>query len=422
VTDVSWTPEAAAWAQSVGMDTTGAAETQRMALNYRARFALPLKAFIAQGVEGAEPLIGTVDNNVLPSGGLMLLGGQAGTGKTTFALDMAMHLVSPIDDWLGFPIPEPLRVLVIENEGPREPFRRKLERKYESWPHPMLGELYVCTFNWAAVSLRDVETRTRLRQFIEAMHVDVVIADPLSGLGMEGVGSPAETQAFVDLLKLVGLGSDVAWIILHHFRKEAVVDEIEAFRGGWSGHGDALLALKSLEGDRARLSFPKLRWADAHEPLILRRDRDTAGFTVLAEGAGERDYAGEILAFLADGAWRTVSELERSKEKGGIGANRAKVLETLDLLTKQRVLEFAEGPAGRSSDAKCWRLYEASYNPVQPTLSGEGWEGCTAGDGVRSTSPPVQPPDPGLYDPSYNGNAWFKERKAADSEPPGDAS
>jgi integrase len=71
------------------MNTTTAPENTRVALNYRAGFALPVKAFIAQPVEGAAPLIGTPDDNVLPAGGLMLSGGQAGVGKTTFALDGA---------------------------------------------------------------------------------------------------------------------------------------------------------------------------------------------------------------------------------------------------------------------------------------------------------------------------------------------
>jgi hypothetical protein len=394
---VTWTPEAIAWAESVGMNTTGATDERRMALNYRASFALPLKAFIAQKVEGAAPLIGTVDDNLLPSGGLMMLGGLAGSGKTTFAIDAAFHVGSGVD-WLGFPVAEALNVLVIENEGPREPFRHKLEQKYETWPHAMLGQIYVCTFNWAAVTLKDTETRTRLRQFIDAMHVDLVIADPLSGLGMDGVGSPAETQAFVDLLRTVGLGGDVAWWILHHFRKEPTADEIEQFRGAWSGHGDALLALKSVDGDRVRLSFPKLRWAGAHEPLILSRDRDTSGFMVVAEGEGDRDYATEILDLLGGGEWWTAPELERPRDKGGIGANRQYVRSTLDLLTAQNRLEYAKGPAGKKPNAKCWRLYDPSYNHVQAAFDGEGLGACTTPLLPRRGRGSVQATGPRLYE------------------------
>jgi hypothetical protein len=253
-------------------------------------------------------------------------------------------------------------------------------------------------FNWASITLKDGETRTRLQHFLDALHVDLVIADPLSGLGMDGVGSPADTQAFVDLLRLVGLGDTVAWWILHHFRKDPTADEIEQFRGAWSGHGDALLALKSIDGDRARLSFPKLRWAKTREPLILRRDRDTASFTVVAEGENDRDYAAEILEHLAGGDWSTASELERSREKGGIGANRTTVRDMLQLLTEQGLLEYAEGPPGKAPNAKCWRLYAGSYKPVQAALSGAGLELVRPAYISRRDIGPVQATDPRLDD------------------------
>jgi hypothetical protein len=48
-------------------------------------------------------------------------------------------------DYLGLEIPRPLNVLFIENEGPREPFRRKLERKRATWAHGIAGAIYVET-------------------------------------------------------------------------------------------------------------------------------------------------------------------------------------------------------------------------------------------------------------------------------------
>jgi hypothetical protein len=269
-------------------------------------------------------------------------------------------------------------VMVLENEGPREPFRRKLERKYQTWPHVMLGEVYVNVFNWGSFTLKDTETRERLDQYLTAMAIDLVIADPLGGLGMEGVGSPADTRAFVDLLKFVGLGSTTAWWILHHFRKEPTAEEVDAFRGAWGDHADALLGLKSAEGDRLRLSFPKLRWADPREPFILSRESDTAGFAVVAEGEHERDYAAEILTLLADREWRTAGEIGAPVAKGGIGASRPAVNDTLGLLAKTMQVEYTEGPPGRAANAKCWRLYDGSYKPVQAAFPGNGSAACTA--------------------------------------------
>ena len=46
-------------------------------------------------------------------------------GKTTWAIDGVVHLAAGAA-WLGIPVPRPVRVLVIENEGPAELFREKL--------------------------------------------------------------------------------------------------------------------------------------------------------------------------------------------------------------------------------------------------------------------------------------------------------
>jgi hypothetical protein len=68
----------------------------------------------------------------------MLLFARGGMGKTTAAVELALHLASGVD-WLGFEVARPLRVLFIENEGPREPFRAKLELKRELWEHKLEG-------------------------------------------------------------------------------------------------------------------------------------------------------------------------------------------------------------------------------------------------------------------------------------------
>ena len=62
---------------------------------------------------------------LIPEGGDVMFYGDGGAGKTTLAIDLAFHLAAG-DDWLGFPVASPVRVLLIENEGPRPLFRKKL--------------------------------------------------------------------------------------------------------------------------------------------------------------------------------------------------------------------------------------------------------------------------------------------------------
>src|SRR5829696_90037 len=118
------------------------------------RFALPLEAFIAERSETPPALIGDETENLLPAFGLLILFAKGGKGKTTIIVDAALHFASGVD-WLGFKIERPLHVLFIENEGPREPFRAKLELKRKLWEHEIRGAIHVQTYEWGAFTLAD---------------------------------------------------------------------------------------------------------------------------------------------------------------------------------------------------------------------------------------------------------------------------
>ncbi len=84
-------------------------------------------AFAAVDEPSAEPLIGDDENTVLAAGGSATYYGDGGAGKTTLGLDQACHLCAGLD-WLGLPVPYPVTVLWIENEGPRGVRRECLDR------------------------------------------------------------------------------------------------------------------------------------------------------------------------------------------------------------------------------------------------------------------------------------------------------
>jgi hypothetical protein len=323
-----------------------------------APFALDLDEFIAARSELPPALIGDEEDVLLPSAGFVILGGKGGKGKTTLMVDAAFHLASGCN-WLGFTVPRPLRVLVIENEGPQEMFRRKLEAKRESWPHEITGGVFIYTLDWGALDLRDEEKRRRLREFVEENGIEVVFGDPLDSCGLEGVGSPEDTRAFVALAKEVGLHRSVAFWFLHHPRKEKADDELEELSGAWGGRPDTVLMLSLLAGERSRLAVPKVRWTrrGKRPALILGFDSETEGFELLAEEGEERDYAVEIEELLGDREWRTLDEITAPKEpkkgKPGIGANRTKVVEALE---GERFVSRPGDEVGRSARATVWGL------------------------------------------------------------------
>jgi AAA domain len=119
----------------------------------REPYALPLEDFIAARSQSPVVLIGSDEDIVLPAHGLLMLGGRGGRGKTTLMVDGALHMASGVD-WLGMKVPRPLRILFVENEGAREPFRRKLADRLAHWQHEVTGALFMATAGNAPAAIQ----------------------------------------------------------------------------------------------------------------------------------------------------------------------------------------------------------------------------------------------------------------------------
>jgi hypothetical protein len=363
-------------------------------------FALPLDEFVAATTETPPALIGDEQEALLPATGLLILFARGGKGKTTLTVDAVFHLAAGVE-WLGFTVARPLRVLLIENEGPREPFRAKLELKRKLWTAEIPGEIHVATFDWGAVTLKNNTHVARLRDYIVDHEIDLVVGDPLDSLGLDGVGSPEDTREFMRRLGDTGMFRDVAWWLLAHARKESAGDELDEISGAWGGRPDTMLMLDKKDGNRARLSFPKIRWSrrGTRNAYILAFDPDTETFTVAHEEADEeRDYVAEISELLSDGAWRTVREITAPKKDGGIGANRDTVQATLEGNPDRFVCRTGDDAkaVGRHPTSTVWQeVARPSEPPEPPPGSDREKAGGGSGGFPYKGSHVPEPPHPG---------------------------
>jgi hypothetical protein len=104
--------------------------------------------FAAVDEPGAEPLLGTPGSVLLPANGDAMWYGGGGSGKTSLELDGSFHLATGLS-WLGIAVLRPVRVALIENEGPRPLFRRKIAARLASWSGPLLeGRVRVYKSPW----------------------------------------------------------------------------------------------------------------------------------------------------------------------------------------------------------------------------------------------------------------------------------
>jgi hypothetical protein len=365
-------------------------------------FALQLDEFLEATSDAPAALVGD-DEILVPHAGLVILYAKGGKGKTTLTLDAVFHFASGVA-WLGFPVPRPVRGLLIENEGPRELFRQKLAAKRKTWPHKIAGEIFVYTENWGTLRLPDGVDR--LRAFIEREQIDLVVGDPLDSLGVNGIGSPEDTREFVEVLKACGLFRIVAWWLLHHGRKQEADDELDEISGAWGGRPDTMLKLDKLEGNRARLSFPKLRWGrrGTRPACILAFDPDAESFTLVGdEGAEQRDYDAEIEDLLDESGCLTAKEIAAPRSAGGIGANLDTIKKILGGRPErfQRLTGDAAKALGRHPTAVVWKVTRAAESPESPSgFRGDGGGGDLVTRpyrGVTNTPPPhqlTQTPEP----------------------------
>ena len=159
----------------------------------------PLADFLEYPFPNAEPLLGEPGRILLARGSLLMVYGADGSAKSTWTIDGLAHLGAGVE-WLGVPVPRPVRICVIENEGPPSLFQEKLAAKIATWEGDagFAHNLFVFQGPWGEFTFADAEARDALVAFCEEHAIDVVTANPTLGLGVGASGRPDETQQFVD--------------------------------------------------------------------------------------------------------------------------------------------------------------------------------------------------------------------------------
>lgn len=215
-----------------------------------------LEDFAAVDEASAEPLLGDEETTVLSLGGMLVLYGDGGAGKTTLELDLICHLASGTS-WQGLASARPCRVLIIENEGPRGMFRKKVRAKLADWKGAsLLGNVFVLEDPWAVFSFARDAFLEQLRSIVTENAIDIVAAGPVNRLGIQGGGTPEEVGAFMGHIEILRTQLDrpLAVIFAHHENKAGDVS------GAWEGVPDTLAHVQALGHGRTRVKWQKVRW------------------------------------------------------------------------------------------------------------------------------------------------------------------
>lgn len=329
---------------------------------------LAVEEFVARVEPQAKPLAIDADGGtVLPATGLAMVYGTGGAGKTTLWLDAAMHLTAGID-WLdGCVRPvRKLRVGWIENEGPREEFRRKLERKHAAWKGRIKrGRLLVFDRPWSKFDLRRDEHRSELARVVAEHDVDLLIVGPLHRLGMEGGGTPDEVRAFTALIEAVQERClrPVLFVVIHHDNRAGQVS------GAWEGVPDLLVHVQGQGNGRLRVFWQKARWSAAlHATGLNLAWAEGEGFAVEEKPELDEEAIAEaIVAAISDEpgiGWTKVAE-----RTPGIRDTRRREVRD-GLLQARRIVNVVKDESGeRAALNHCPPKRPASlYRADDPTI------------------------------------------------------
>jgi AAA domain len=367
-----------------------------------------LDVFLDVEDEPSVPAIGAPGETLLPIGGLLIMGGDGGASKTTLTLDAVAHLASGTT-WLGYEVQRPLRVLLIENEGPRAFFREKLRSKADTWQgRPWRPNVSILDEPWAGVNFAREDHRERLRSFVREHEIDLVVADPLDSLGIAGAGKPEETREFVHWLRELGLHdphNPLTFWILHHFSKTPQKSVVQALSGSWGGHPDAILGVELGDGQTTKLTWGKLRHATppADKVTILSWDVATRGFAAVpkAEPPDHDELRERVREYVEGQPGAPQSEIEAE-----IGGRRERVREALSWWASDEGSRLLALGPGRAANGKYW--YPASH----AVLSSPGANGATSGE--SDDSPAEGPCSPARPDPrrGEGGASGASERPA----------
>jgi AAA domain len=305
--------------------------------------------FAAHSYPDAEPLLGGRGEVYLARGSLLLAYGCDGAGKSTWTIDGACHLAAG-RDWLGIPVPRPVRCLVMENEGPAGLFQQKITAKRETWDGEDFAEnIHIFASPWGEFTFASDEARGAITAYCDEHDIDVVMANPTLGLGVAASGRPDETQKFVGWLKECGLGSRRAFWLLHHENKSGQIS------GDWGRHPDTKVQLQP-DGNRQRtkLTWEKTRWATLdpeQRAVMLDWITDTQGYEITpleTVGASDDLLVERLVAYLADHPATATTHVLANVE----GTSQR----LTNLLNTRPEFDFAEGP----HNAKLWMLAAGS--------------------------------------------------------------
>ena len=231
--------------------------------------------------QSAAPPPCLVEPGLLPSQGILFVGGEPKVGKSLLVANLALSLAAG-SDRLGFPVPAPRRVLVCQFELPVPQFVSRLAIMRRTMGSAADQNLFVDTRATGHL----LSAPQGLQHFLaaaQAAAAEIIILDPLYSTHDQDENDTRAMAALCQSLLRLREASRAALVIVHHVRKSISRYEIgSAFRGSSALHavGDSyvLLTRPSPQFNTVELRF-QFRYAAPQPPRLLELDAAALWFS-----------------------------------------------------------------------------------------------------------------------------------------------
>lgn len=236
-----------------------------------------------------------VEPSLVVRGGLTCTVGRAGKGKTQMNLNRIMKWGAgrPMFDGLKnkedvtiLGPPQPLKILVIENEGAAGMFHRQVgimmhAEGYLSEQDRDLVRENVLVWGdggWSGLKLDDEAQLNNVRAGCEKWQPDILFIEPFRGLWKGDENSATDMAVVADALSSIASDYDCGVILTHHERKSGAGDDGEKMS---AGRGSTVLegvvaTMENFEiakgGDFRELTWSKVRYGGGHALLPIRME------------------------------------------------------------------------------------------------------------------------------------------------------
>ncbi len=229
---------------------------------------------------------------IIPSRGVFVIGGHAGTGKTTFAYDAAVSLLLQ-EEFLGEkPVKEGKVLIVSGDELPCFTQDKLIDRGM-----PLDNKDWEIILNW------DISQWEMLEETIADLRPALVIIDSFSSIHRDPAFDENSAQAKSTIYDLEALTNsyNCGCILIHHLSKSKENKGVAKLRGSSAIAAAASVVCLMEEGKNGSrtLNFPKVRGAQT-ESFKVSLNHSTGRYKVLTGGDSltTKSLGNRILNFL----------------------------------------------------------------------------------------------------------------------------